>query len=168
MNTLDHVLKIVLSATAFCAFYLTAPGEIFEFDIAEMTIVNPEGVSQNLVLEVAASKKQRAVGLMFREQISEASGMIFIFPRARFAKMWMKNTALELDMLFVDDDGVVREIQPHVRPRSNLIITSRTPVRYVIELNGGASANLGIRPGSRMILAMSSAVNPLLSRCISP
>jgi len=162
MKTLGHVLDIVLSATALCAFYLTAPGEVFEFDKAEMTIVNTEGASHDLVLEVATSKKQRALGLMFREQMSEGAGMIFIFPSTRPARMWMKNMALELDMLFVDEDGVVREIRPHVHPHSDLIVSSRNPVRYVIELNGGASTSLGIRPGSRLILAMSSSENKLL------
>ncbi len=71
--------------------------------------------------------------------------MIFVFPEPRVAKMWMKNTPLPLDMLFVDDEGVVQEVRPHLAPDSETVVMSREPTKYVIELNDGASADLGIR-----------------------
>lgn len=151
MKILDCALKIVLATTSFVLGYLAASSETFDPSITEATIVNTEGPIHRVTLEVAASRKQRALGLMFRKRLANGWGMIFVFPEPRVAKMWMKNTPLPLDMLFVDDEGVVQEIRPHLAPDSETVVMSREPTKYVIELNDGASADLGIRAGSKIV-----------------
>ncbi|MBB4583531.1 hypothetical protein GGE45_005905 [Rhizobium aethiopicum] len=147
---MDRVLKIVLTAASLFLGYLAAFGETFDSSITEATIINAEGPIRHVTLEVAASRKQRALGLMFRKRLSDGWGMIFIFPEPRFAKMWMKNTSLPLDMLFVDDGGIVQEIKQHLDANSETLIVSSEPTKYVIELSDGASAYLGIRAGSKI------------------
>lgn len=73
-----------------------SPSSRYKHKAEIIIIVNREGASHDLVLEVAASKMQRALGLMFHKEMSEGSGMIFIFPRTRLARIWMKNMVLNL------------------------------------------------------------------------
>jgi uncharacterized membrane protein (UPF0127 family) len=67
------------------------------------------------------------------------------------ATMWMKNTLIPLDMLFVDERGRVVNIQERAVPGSFDTIAAAAPVRAVVELNGGTAARLGIRPGDRVV-----------------
>lgn len=158
---LDRIFTIFLALISFALVYLTGYGETFDFDSADLRIVNVDGHSHRFALEVAVSRKQRARGLMFRQYLSEGRGMIFILPKPRIAKMWMKDTPLWLDMLFVDDRGVVQEVKPYRSPNSEAIISSSEKVRYIVELKGGASATFGIISGSKIELpqAIDSGIN---------
>jgi uncharacterized membrane protein (UPF0127 family) len=77
-------------------------------------------------------------------------GMLFDFGTTRPVLMWMKNTPLPLDMLFLDAKGAVVSIQENAVPYSEAIIDSRAPVKYVIELNGGTAAKLGLKVGDKV------------------
>jgi len=132
--------------------YLAGYSEAFEFSGTDATVVNPDGTAHQLWFEIAASKKQRALGLMFRQQLADDRGMIFIFPEPQIARMWMKDTLLRLDMLFVDDRGIVQEVKANRAPFSETLISSREKVRYVVELKGGVSAANGITSGTKIEL----------------
>lgn len=102
-------------------------------------------------VEMAVSPEQRSQGLMFRESLEEDRGMLFDFGRPQRATMWMRNTYVPLDMLFIDADGRITQIAANTQPLSDTVVASREPVRAVLELRGGVSAKLGIKPGDRVI-----------------
>lgn len=89
-------------------------------------------------------------GLMFVRQLDEHQGMLFVYGEDRQLSMWMKNTLIPLDMLFIRADGTVAHIAARATPQSLDVITTPEAVRAVLELNGGATELLGIRPGDRI------------------
>ncbi len=102
-------------------------------------------------VEMAVNPAQRSQGLMFRESLDEDRGMLFDFGQPQQATMWMRNTYVPLDMLFIDEHGRITQIAADTQPLSDAVIASREPVRAVLELRGGVSAKLGITPGDRVI-----------------
>jgi hypothetical protein len=101
-------------------------------------------------VEIADDPRERAMGLMFRRQMAKDEGMLFDFGAEEQASFWMKNTYISLDMLFIHADGTIESIAEHTTPLSEKSVVSEGPVRYVLELNGGVSAALGIAPGDKV------------------
>ena len=95
------------------------------------------------------SEAQREQGLMFRRNLAPDAGMLFDMDVAQTITMWMKNTFIPLDMLFVDGGRIV-DIRERAVPLSTDIISAKAPARYVIELNGGRVERLGIKIGDRV------------------
>ena len=108
------------------------------------------GAVHRYEVEVAATPGARAQGLMFRRDLAPGAGMLFDFGRDEVARMWMKNTFIPLDMVFAARDGTVRGIVRNARPRSLDTISSRIPVRAVLEVNGGEAERIGLAPGDRL------------------
>ena len=108
------------------------------------------GAVHRYEVEVAATPGARAQGLMFRRDLAPGAGMLFDFGRDEVAQMWMKNTFIPLDMVFAARDGTVRGIVRNARPRSLDTISSRVPVRAVLEVNGGEAERIGLAPGDRI------------------
>ena len=100
---------------------------------------------------IADTTPRRAQGLMFVKSLAPMRGMLFVYPEPRVVSMWMKNTLIPLDMLFVADDGRIIRIARQTRPHALEQITSMGPVVAVIELAGGESARLGIETGARVL-----------------
>lgn len=96
-------------------------------------------------VEVARTPAQLSQGLMFRRKMAKDAGMVFIFPKTEIIVMWMKNTLIPLDMLFVGADGRIRHIHERAVPKSLARISSGEPALVVIELNGGTAARLGLK-----------------------
>jgi uncharacterized membrane protein (UPF0127 family) len=111
-------------------------------------------------VEMAVSPAQRSQGLMFRESLEDDRGMLFDFGEPQRAAMWMRNTYIALDILFIDGQGRITQIAANTQPLSDAVIASREPVRAVLELRGGISAKLGIKPGDRVIHPMFGTVAP--------
>lgn len=88
---------------------------------------------------------------MEREVLPADRGMLFVFPEKRVVSMWMKDTLIPLDMLFLGPGGQVLKIAGMTEPNSTAIISSGVPVHGVLELAGGAVARLGIRDGDRVV-----------------
>ena len=101
-------------------------------------------------VELAETPEQRARGLMFRRSLAPDAGMLFLFPERERPTMWMANTWLPLDMLFVAADGRIAHVFANAVPRSRLTISSPHPARMVLELAGGTARRLGIAPGDRL------------------
>ena len=108
------------------------------------------GAVHRYEVEIAATPAARAQGLMFRRDLAPRAGMLFDFGRDEVARMWMKNTFIPLDMVFAARDGTVRGIVRNARPRSLDTISSRVPVRAVLELNGGETERIGLAAGDRI------------------
>ena len=100
---------------------------------------------------LAVTSEQRAQGLMYRQRLPADAGMLFLYPAARPISMWMKNTAIPLDMLFIGDDGRILHIAERTIPGSTATISSMQPARAVLELNGGTAARLKIQVGDRVL-----------------
>lgn len=96
---------------------------------------------------VADTPERSEQGLMFVSDLPESKGMVFLLVPARVENMWMKNTYIELDMLFVRADGHVAKIIERAHPMSQDILTSGEPVAAVVELKGGLVAKLGLKAG---------------------
>jgi uncharacterized membrane protein (UPF0127 family) len=100
---------------------------------------------------VADSAPRREQGLMFVRHLPLNKGMLFLFDPPQTVAMWMKNTYISLDMLFISEDGQITRIASHTHPLALDTISSLGPVTAVIELAGGACARLGIQPGDRVV-----------------
>ncbi|MEN2991782.1 DUF192 domain-containing protein [Tistrella sp. BH-R2-4] len=104
-------------------------------------------------VEVARTSEARSMGLMFRSELDADHGMLFIFAEGTSPTMWMRNTYVPLDMLFLDAEGVVVDVAADTTPLSDTPIASKTPARAVLELNAGTARLLGIRPGDLVVHA---------------
>jgi uncharacterized protein len=105
---------------------------------------------RTFMVEVATTPGERARGLMFREQLAPDAGMLFVYAQDQPVSMWMKNTLIPLDMLFVARDGRILKIVERTVPLSTAVIASDGSVAAVLELNGGTADRLGLRPGDRV------------------
>ncbi len=101
-------------------------------------------------VELARTDAERAKGLMFRKELPEGRGMLFDFQRDQDVAMWMQNTYISLDMLFIRSDGRILRIAENTKPLSTDIIPSGGPVKAVLEVIGGTARKLGIAPGDRV------------------
>ena len=104
-----------------------------------------------LNIYVAENSTQRAQGLMFIEQMDEMEGMLFTYPQPIGMTMWMKNTYISLDMLFIRQDGSIANIAKNTTPLSTSRISSSEPVPMVLELNAGFTDRWLIRAGNRLL-----------------
>jgi uncharacterized protein len=135
-----HFLVLALLLAAFPARALET------FGTSELTIQTAAG-PQKFSIELALSDAQMEQGLMFRRSLAPNAGMLFDFKSPTNVSMWMKNTLIPLDMLFLDGRGRITDIHERAVPLSTDVIAAKAPARYVIELNGGTAARLGIKSG---------------------
>jgi uncharacterized membrane protein (UPF0127 family) len=105
-------------------------------------------------VEVMRTDAQRERGLMFRRYLPPDRGMLFDFTTEQPVMMWMKNTYLSLDMVFISRSGIVTSIAENTEPLSERIIPSGGPVYAVLELNAGTAARIGLKPGDHVVQAL--------------
>ena len=125
-------------------------------DMQTLEIATSNGV-HSFSVEVMANDADRAKGLMFRRELPDGQGMLFDFQREQDIAMWMKNTYIPLDMIFIRGDGTIRRIAENTTPLSETTIPSGGPVRGVLEVIGGTARKFGIKPGDRV-------AHPIFSR----
>lgn len=101
-------------------------------------------------VEVADDEDERAQGLMHRKDLARSAGMLFVYDQPRTVRFWMKNTLIPLDMIFADASGTVRRIHHRAQPHSERLIPGGSDIKYVLEINGGMAAMLGITEGSQL------------------
>lgn len=102
-------------------------------------------------VEVVDTDQTRAKGLMFRTDLGPDSGMLFDFKESRPVSFWMQNTLIYLDMIFITEEGLVANIHANAVPHDTTSIPSDGPVMFVLEIPGGRSAELGIKPGDKVV-----------------
>lgn len=120
------------------------------FATGEVALVTDKGRFV-IAVEMATTAAQRTRGLQGRRQLAVGSGMLFDFKRSQRVSMWMKNTPIPLDMLFVATDRRIVTIARRTTPFSLTTIPSGEPVRWVLEIDAGAADRLGIKVGDRLI-----------------
>jgi uncharacterized protein len=108
------------------------------------------GARHTVRVEVVRTDASRARGLMFREQLDADAGMLFVFDESEHHGFWMKNTLIPLDMLFIDDTGRIVGIIERAEPGSLTSRDAGVPSRFVLEVNGGWSAEYGVAKGDRV------------------
>jgi uncharacterized membrane protein (UPF0127 family) len=99
--------------------------------------------------QLAATSEQREIGLMFRKEMPQHEGMLFIFEQPSRMCFWMKNTVLPLTAAFIADDGSIVNLE-NMKPQTTDSHCSAKPVRYVLEMNQGWFAKKGIKPGTKI------------------
>jgi uncharacterized membrane protein (UPF0127 family) len=117
--------------------------------LQKLQIITSSGV-HDFRVEVANTVAERARGLMNRRSMPQDQGMLFDFHIEAPVMMWMKNTYLPLDMVFVSRQGVVTHVAPDAVPMSEEIIPSGGPVYAVIEFNAGVARKIGLKPGDEV------------------
>ena len=147
-------MKCLHSAVLFLVILLSpmtaAWGQGTEtFETSPLAIETADG-RIDFTVELAISQAQMRQGLMYRRKMARDAGMLFVYGWPRPSSMWMKNTYIPLDMLFIDSDGRIVRIAERTVPQSLAVVSSGAPVRAVLELNGGSAARFGIAPGDRV------------------
>lgn len=115
-----------------------------------LSITVSSGETHAFTVEIARTFEEQAQGLMYRETLAPDAGMIFVYAKETRQSMWMKNTLIPLDMVFIRRDGRISHIHERAVPGSLDTISSRGRVAAVLELRGGTVARLGIGVGDRV------------------
>jgi len=143
------ISRAVALATAFILLALCRIAPVLAAEEQTLEIVSRSGVHP-FVVELATTDEERQRGLMFRRELPEGRGMLFDFKQDLNVTMWMKNTYIPLDMIFIRADGRIQRIAENTTPESEKIIPAGAPVRAVLEVIGGTAKKFGIKPGDRV------------------
>lgn len=125
----------------------TSKNDVVDFGAPVPLSIVSEGGTHEFMVERAVSLDQQARGMMFRETMGADTGMIFEFDEPKVATIWMKNTSIPLDILFVRSNGRILKIEHMAQPYKLRSASSEAVVASVVELQGGRSRDLGIMPG---------------------
>jgi len=135
----------VLSAGQKAVPEATAPAAQEE----RLELITASGVHA-LDVEIAATPEKQALGLMYRTSLADTKGMLFPHEEPTELSMWMRNTYIPLDMVFIRPDGTIHRIEARTEPFSERIIASEGPVSAVLEIAGGAAERMGLKPGDKV------------------
>ena len=138
-----------LAAILVVAGVVVAGGSVRAASFQPLEIVTKSGV-QVFSVEVATTEEEKQTGLMYRKELADGKGMLFDFNPEQEVSMWMKNTYVSLDMIFIRTDGRILRIAENTEPLSTKIISSKGPARAVLEVVAGTAQKYGIRPGDRV------------------
>ena len=155
----DNPMKYLLSAfmislVLMCLSHVQAENSVpeqlvgWKQELIEIEKVRGENVFINAY--IADTPAKRAQGLMHITDLPENVGMLFVFSRPRQVSMWMKNTVISLDILFLNPSGRIVKIHKNAEPLSLASIPSHARVKWVLELNAGVAEKLNLRPGDRL------------------
>jgi uncharacterized membrane protein (UPF0127 family) len=128
---------------------LVAPSLAADAKLERLEIVTSSGVHV-FDVEMAVTPQERSTGLMYRKELPPGRGMLFDFEGEGPITMWMKNTYVPLDMIFIRADGRIARIAENTTPLSEVTISSGVPVKAVLEVVAGTARRLGIAPGDRV------------------
>ena len=114
-------------------------------------VLKTDSGDHNFNIEVATTDQERALGLMFRRSLPENGGMLFLYDQPQPAAMWMKNTLIPLDMVFISPEGKVHRIEANAEPFSTAVIPSEGDIVGVLELKGGEAGRIGLKRGDKVL-----------------
>jgi hypothetical protein len=137
---------VVVAALALYGFAGSSAGAA---NVQPLEIVTKNGV-QVFSVEMATTAEEKETGLMYRKELPDGKGMLFDFSPEQQVSMWMKNTYISLDMIFIRADGRILRIAENTEPLSTRIIPSGGPAKGVLEVIAGTAKKYGIAPGDRV------------------
>lgn len=138
-----------MAALALLAVGLALTGGAHAAEMQTLEIATKSGV-QVFSVEMATTEEEKRTGLMYRKELPDGRGMLFDFSPEQEISMWMKNTFIPLDMIFIRADGSILRIAENTVPQSTKIIPSRGPAKGVLEVIAGTAKKYGIAPGDRV------------------
>lgn len=144
--SLLRVVAAMIATVGFLTVYSISASAV---QLEPLEIVTKSGVHVFSV-EVAKTEEQRRTGLMYRKELPDGRGMLFDFSPEQNVSMWMKNTFISLDMIFIGSDGRILRIAENTVPQSEKIIPSGGPAKGVLEVIAGTAQKYGIKPGDRV------------------
>lgn len=145
-------------ALVAAAFFLFVAFAAYAVDNTRLVAKTQSG-THVFTVELAVTPAERGRGLMFRQSMPDNAGMLFDFGVDEEANMWMQNTYIPLDMVFIMADGTVHRIAMDTKPFSTEIISSKGPVRAVLELNAGMAEKIGLKRGDVVFHPMFGNMN---------
>ena len=125
----------------------TKASPVFEKDTIRIIDRESRRVKANLTVEIADTDAKRMRGLMYRTELADDAGMLFLFPTSKKISMWMANTPLSLDMIFIGEQGEIQEIAEKTVPFSHDEIHSKKKAKSVLEIKGGLSKHYDFQSG---------------------
>lgn len=141
--------RLVLALIAAFGLWVVQGASVRAAELEPLEIVTKSGVHV-FAVEIAKTEQQRMTGLMYRKELPEGRGMLFDFSPEQNVSMWMKNTFIPLDMIFIRSDGRILRIAENTVPQSETIIPSGGPAKAVLEVIAGTARKYGIAPGDRV------------------
>ena len=135
----------VILATVFAT--LGSAAQAVSCDEAHVWVSAPDPVAR-FTVDLAQTPQERGRGLMFVEEMPRSAGMLFVFPDEQMRSFWMRNTLISLDIIYADAAGQVVSIQADAVPLDETPLPSDGAAQFVLEINGGLAAELGIGPGA--------------------
>ena len=120
----------------------------FSNEKIEVSIYN-KNITFNV--EIAKTIEERRTGLMYRKKLLNNEGMLFIFPREKIIQLWMKNTYIPLDVIFISENKVIVDIKKNMEKLSETIVKSKVKSRYALEFNAGLINRLDIEIGDKVL-----------------
>ncbi|QAU47200.1 DUF192 domain-containing protein [Bradyrhizobium guangzhouense] len=143
------VARGFLAAALVIVGFALAGSAVRAASFQPLEIVTKNGV-QVFSVEMATTDEEKQTGLMYRKELADGKGMLFDFNPEQEVSMWMKNTYVSLDMIFIRADGRILRIAENTEPLSTRIISSKGPARAVLEVVAGTAQKYGIRVGDRV------------------
>jgi uncharacterized protein len=147
-RTAPKAVRFAFLGMLTCLLHACAPQAA---DQTKLVVEKADGSRSPFTVELALNDEQRQRGLMMRKELPAGHGMLFDFGDARPIGMWMKNTYIPLDMLFIRSDGTIHRIEAMTTPHSTRVIDSGAPVRFVLEIAGGVAQVNNIRAGDKIV-----------------
>jgi uncharacterized membrane protein (UPF0127 family) len=151
-----RILSLVLICFFFNQCQQSTPKEVREQKVlfkneGNLSILNDENKTlAEFKIEIADSPYERQTGLMYRDSLDEQHGMLFIFENSELRGFYMKNTLIPLDLIFIDENYEIVHIYSKATPYETASISSQLPAKYVFEINGGLSEQIGIQKGMKI------------------
>ena len=131
---------------------------IFNFFLVSFYTFSNENINVSIYnknitfnVEVAKTIEERRIGLMYRKKLLNNEGMLFIFPREKIIQLWMKNTYISLDVIFISENKVIVDIKKNMEKLSKTIVKSKVKSRYALEFNAGLINKLDIEIGDKVL-----------------
>ncbi len=150
------LLAIGCAAPGFARSSVAREADEPAFAVTPLTVETARGRFE-FVVEVAETPSEWQQGLQRRRHLAADKGMLFNFHQPRVVSMWMKDTLIPLDMIFIDARGAIVNVVENTVPLSTATISSNGPALAVLEVNAGTAARLGVHPGDRVLHPMFSA-----------
>ena len=152
-----HRAALFVVVLAMLAANLVHPASAMRRETLKLMTAQGE---HTINVEITETAEEKATGLMFRSKLADKDGMLFFYDQPQEITMWMRNTYIPLDMVFIRADGVVHRIEARTEPLSEAIVASRGAVVACLELAGGAAGRLGLKAGDRIVHRLFASAKP--------